>query len=551
MNVLIISGGGFQGHTVLKELNAISGLEVHVADIYSENTTRYFTSHYSIFPHLSDPSFIDHLKKYILNHRIEVVFPATAYELKLLSELKEKASFRIAVSSKELISIFTDKNKTYQYIGKNKFEVLRVVQPENINASEFFPLIAKPASGFGGKEISVLKKHSDFLHWTSEHKNSTDFVLQEYIEDFTEYSADFAIDFAGEVSSVNLRSRLRQSGGFATVTSISFHQRILSAVESLAKIIAKDGGCGIFNVQVLEKENHFYFSDLNPRMGTSAIIGEQHGNNLCAFVMASLGVRHSYFIDERPKKAIRFLEEKFILHRETEIKAVIFDLDDTLLPHKKWIMGKLDLLHDQLDIDLPKTGFLAEALKQLENGHRADLIDRLAAVFHFPLSQKEDLIEAYRKLIPATPLYNDVLPTLKALKEKRMITGLLTDNPPASQRQKIEAFQLEKYFDQIIFTREEGGEKPYIGAFDQLLKKINIPLHEIVYVGDHLHKDILGAHLAGIKNIFWIQRKGGFFNFDEEEFRRINPSIDFSTIEDLYSLIGYIDGPDHSRKNKS
>lgn len=538
MNVLILSGGGFQGQTILKELNVISGVESYVADIYPENTSKYFTANYVLLPPFHDASFSAQLKKFIAEKKIEVIIPSTAYELNTISRLKKEVSCKIAVSDPELITLFADKGKTYEYLRKNDLSVLPSLSAKDIN-EKHLPVIAKSVKGFGGKGITIIRTIHEWKQWSSANV-SADFTIQSYLEDYVEYSADFAIDFSGQISNINLRTRLRQSGGFATVTELITDATLNKLVSNFAKCISRDGACGLFNVQVLKKQDEYYFSDVNPRMGTSAVVGEVHGNNLCAFLLKSVGLKHHYFIDERPKKTIRFLEEKHIPKRKQDIKAVIFDLDDTLFPQKKWIIGKLKLLREKADIDIPEGGWLAEGLKQLENGHRSDLLDQLIRVFHLPQELKSELIEEYRLLTPEVNLYNDVIPVLHRLKKDGIKTAVLTDNPPQSQQQKLKSTGLNELLDVIVFSRETGGEKPFIGAFQTVIDKLNVKPEECIYIGDHLYKDILGGYLAGIKTLFHLQRQGGFFNFDESEFRRLHPAIEFAAIRDLFDVVNYI-----------
>ncbi len=540
MNVLILSGGGFQGHTLLKELNAIQGVNTFIVDIYKENVTRYFTANYFTFVRIDHPEFKERLIRFCKDNEINVVFPSTVHELPVLAEIKKNnPEFLIASCEIELLAILLDKKTAFDFLAKNNFSIGKLFDIKATNAANFFPIIAKRREGFGGKGIYILKEYSSFEDWKL-NMNPDEFVLQEYLEDHIEYSCDFAIGFSGFVSDIIVRTRLRQSGGFAVVTQLDHRIKIKESVRSLAILLSKNKGCGLFNVQMLAAKDQIIFSDINPRMGTSAILGEANGNNLCAVMLESSGIRHTYPSNEVKSKAVRYLAERFIPAKVADIKTVIFDLDDTLFPQKKWIIGKLELLYEVFQPDIPKAGFISEGLKQLEQGNRSDLIDRLAEVFQFASELKTEMIESYRTLIPKIAIYNDVIPVLMSLRKQNIKIGLLTDNPPESQKQKLVACGLTPYFDSIIFTREAGGEKPYIGSFDVIMKSLSAHATSTAFVGDHLYKDILGAYLAGIKTLCWLPRPGSFFNFDENEFRRIHPSVSFSKFEDLYHISAFI-----------
>ena len=49
-SILIVSGGGFQGHALIKALRAVPGIRILVADSYSENVSRYFSDGFFLAP---------------------------------------------------------------------------------------------------------------------------------------------------------------------------------------------------------------------------------------------------------------------------------------------------------------------------------------------------------------------------------------------------------------------------------------------------------------------------------------------------------------------
>lgn len=97
-------------------------------------------------------------------------------------------------------------------------------------------------------------------------------------------------------------------------------------------------------------------------------------------------------------------------------------------------------------------------------------------------------------------LFDDVLPTLKTLKERNLTLGLLTN---ASRN--ILALQstlgLEPYLDFVVTSQEVGADKPEPPVFLEALRRAAVKPSEAIHVGDHYNVDVIGARQVGIKPI--------------------------------------------------
>lgn len=97
-------------------------------------------------------------------------------------------------------------------------------------------------------------------------------------------------------------------------------------------------------------------------------------------------------------------------------------------------------------------------------------------------------------------VFDDVLPTLKNLKERGLTTGLLTNaskNMLALQSQ----FGLEPYLNFIITSREAGADKPEPPIFLAALEQAGVKAEESIHVGDHYNVDVAGARGVGIQPV--------------------------------------------------
>ncbi len=96
-------------------------------------------------------------------------------------------------------------------------------------------------------------------------------------------------------------------------------------------------------------------------------------------------------------------------------------------------------------------------------------------------------------------LYEDVIPTLNALKKKHTL-GILSNG-----NSYPELCGLDEMFQFTVFSQDYGMEKPDPLIFEVALKEANCTKQQVIHIGDSLESDIAGANNAGIKCV-WVNR---------------------------------------------
>jgi len=97
-------------------------------------------------------------------------------------------------------------------------------------------------------------------------------------------------------------------------------------------------------------------------------------------------------------------------------------------------------------------------------------------------------------------LFDDVLSTLKTLKERKFILGLLTNatKEVISIHHKL---GLEPYLDFVVTSEEVGSDKPHPPLFLKALERAGVNASEAIHVGDQHSLDVVGARGVGISPI--------------------------------------------------
>ncbi|MDP4551661.1 HAD-IA family hydrolase [Alkalihalobacillus macyae] len=198
------------------------------------------------------------------------------------------------------------------------------------------------------------------------------------------------------------------------------------------------------------------------------------------------------------------------------IKAVIFDLDDTLISEREYIASGYKYISNLLGQKYNKDEkHLYQLLMKLFNESPKNVFNRLLDEVGITYTQNEiiALVKEYRNHLPKIEFFGDVYPCLDVLKEKGIKTGIITDGYANAQRQKLKAVDANGHFEEIIVTDELGREfwKPHPKAFEIMKEKFKVEFNEMVYVGDNPGKDFYIGSIYPI-NTVRIDRGGVYKN---------------------------------------
>jgi putative hydrolase of the HAD superfamily len=104
-------------------------------------------------------------------------------------------------------------------------------------------------------------------------------------------------------------------------------------------------------------------------------------------------------------------------------------------------------------------------------------------------------------------LYPDVIPTLRRLKAKGIITGIVTNGLESDYQRILQKLRLTNSFEVVVGVDSCGKGKPSREIFDCALDRLHISPDEAIFVGDSIRCDYEGAKNAGIRPVL-INREG-------------------------------------------
>lgn len=170
-------------------------------------------------------------------------------------------------------------------------------------------------------------------------------------------------------------------------------------------------------------------------------------------------------------------------------KVIVLDLDDTLYSEFEYLKSAYSYIAKKLSKD---NVYLYQLMLTKYNNNE-NVFDFLSVTYDV---SKLQLIKWYRYHNPDIQLYPDVLKFLNTYSVNSEI-ALVTDGRSKTQRNKIKALGIEKFFKNIIISEELGSEKPSIANFEAAIT--NTRGKRFFYIGDNINKDFITPN-----NMKWI-----------------------------------------------
>lgn len=198
------------------------------------------------------------------------------------------------------------------------------------------------------------------------------------------------------------------------------------------------------------------------------------------------------------------------------IKAVLFDLDDTLWPVAPVIMQAELSLHRWMAIHAPKVvqKYSIDELRQQRNALlktdprfaydlwalRLALLRKVFKKVGEDLDKADQAMQVFAEARNQVELYEDVLPVLELLRE-RLVLGSISNGFA-----DLQAIGLAQHFQVSLAAHSFGCAKPDRRIFSAACAALDLSPQQVAYVGDDLALDVRGAQQAGMQGI-WMNRQ--------------------------------------------
>jgi|FaiFalFF_MnMetaG_3_1042247.scaffolds.fasta_scaffold26674_2 putative hydrolase of the HAD superfamily len=184
-----------------------------------------------------------------------------------------------------------------------------------------------------------------------------------------------------------------------------------------------------------------------------------------------------------------------------KIRAIFYDLDNTLYPQIVDVEQRIDYCIKKFKFhngDSIKKFWMEEWI--INGPKKNNLIDKVIEKFNLNIN-KEQILNAYRTYRTRLSLCKEVVELLKEIKDQGILQFVITNGNPIIQQNKIDALQLNYFFNEIIIA-EGRYAKPSSYWFNKLMKKYNVKPNDCISIGDWYNIDGIASQSAGISFIY-------------------------------------------------
>lgn len=215
------------------------------------------------------------------------------------------------------------------------------------------------------------------------------------------------------------------------------------------------------------------------------------------------------------------------------VKGIVFDLFGTVVSNQMLFRPVCEKMASDFSLSLRtiENDFVRLYRKHFHDYHKSEFRPEK---FYYYLLISELLemhglkadVEAYCNYMYASFGRLPAYPDSRILKKlcKKYTIAIITNADDIFVRKVLESNRIPYHF--LMTSEMAKSYKPSIEIFEKTLQVANLDRHEVVFVGDSIRVDMMGATGAGIKGIL-IDRTGSYLDYA--------PRI--SNLEELIGLI--------------
>lgn len=307
--ILVTGVGGAAGIATVQHFRKNSNY-VYGVNCLDNSPGFQFANNWSVVPYACNHNYIPELLEICKNNKIEYVFPTVDEELIVCSQNKQlfnQYGINMIVSETSAIENCLDKYKLYKKLSEANVLVAKTWRLNNdIDFSELsFPVIVKPATGRGGRGVSLISSVEELYNILREQSND-DYIVQEYAEGI-EYSVDTLSDLDLKAIVAVPRKRLEIKGGICWRGCTDFNQKIIDESKRAVETV------GIFGPACLQliytPNNEIKIFEINPRIGGTISLTINSGVDVLNLTLKLL--KKELIIDDELKFTKKYISRYF------------------------------------------------------------------------------------------------------------------------------------------------------------------------------------------------------------------------------------------------
>ena len=222
------------------------------------------------------------------------------------------------------------------------------------------------------------------------------------------------------------------------------------------------------------------------------------------------------------------------------VRAITFDLDDTLWPVEPVLIAAERVLWAWIEVHCPRVVSVVgqEGLQTLReqvldefapdhsdfSAMRVEILRRAMRAADYHEDRAHDAFDVFFRERNRVDLYDDVAPTLDALRDRYSLGAISNGNAD------LTLTGVDRWIAVGISARQVGVPKPSPEIFAAAAEALGASADEILHVGDHPELDAHAARSAGFQSV-WLNRRGVPWDGPGD------PPLEIESLGDLVALL--------------
>lgn len=224
----------------------------------------------------------------------------------------------------------------------------------------------------------------------------------------------------------------------------------------------------------------------------------------------------------------------------SKIKAIIFDLDDTLYDCSGTLVarGRRQVAKKIAELinSSEEEAYLLQLDTEEKYGVKADIYEKIVTLYNLPVSYARELLNEFIYVdISNITLFSDVLDTLIQLKTQDYKLILVTSGDKQIQKKKIDVLGLnDNYFDDILIVNRDNNQAKR-DCFKEIMQRFKLKPEEIICVGDKADDELTAGKSLGITTVLFEHGRH-YKAYLKEQYKCIKPDYFIKRIKDILKL---------------
>lgn len=223
------------------------------------------------------------------------------------------------------------------------------------------------------------------------------------------------------------------------------------------------------------------------------------------------------------------------------VKAIIFDLDDTLYDcsgtlvvqgrkHAAKIIARLINCSEE-------EAYHLQVKMEGQYGTNVNIYEKIVVSRRLPHACIKELLEEFIYTdITGITLFPGVIETLKKLKAHGYKLILVTSGEKSIQNKKIQVLGLQHgYFDDIFIADRVAGQLKN-GCFKEIIQRYHLKPEEIVCIGDKIEDELTASKSLGMITVM-LEQGRHYRAYLKERDNYIKPDYSIKQIKDVFRII--------------